>query len=645
VADGHEASFFKRQDPLQGNLDLRLNPRQGGAVPKKQLFLGRVIGPDKQPVANAVVVVNSYGKGDGMTFGSPPDKMDPLAVTNEKGEFAIHCPEPFDFLGLRVDSADFARAAFEKVPLDGTRKDLALAKGAALKGRVLKDGKPVSGIAIGVAGTDRSAGKFVGDFAVQTDSEGVFEFSHLPASDEYALYGVMDSLHGIGALPTRIVRLKRDGSTQDLGIWELAKGFRLAGQVKLTDEKPIPQYSRLVIGRSAAWNTEGHELPPDGRFDLKTLPGEQLEVSVALEGYRPATGHASHDRQSPGQLIGMLQADKTNLTILMEPGPRLESDFSDYEERQQAANLPLAGIEEMRAVTNLVEYSGQVTDETTGKPVAQFSIIPGIRPSPQQEWTEWMRAKKAAGTNGVFNLSLRRSTKSLVFLMESEGYAPGVSRPLAANERQVHVKLKPGVGPQGKIVLPDGKPASDVSVFFVSENENINMDREGRFNYYSGSIYTEEQTKRNTAADGSFSFNPKLKSGMILASCTNGFAMAIQETLKANPLLVIQPWAKVRGRLLKDSKPVSGETLDLRENTGYARIHGPWIHFPNAVTDADGYFQFKLAPPTALRLTARAPIKDMPQAWSEVKQCDVKAIPGADMDLGDIVKTDPPAER
>jgi hypothetical protein len=113
--------------------------------------------------------------------------------------------------------------------MDGTRKDLALTKGAALKGRVLKDGQPVCNVTIGVAGTDRSAGRFVGDFAVQTDPDGVFTFSHLPAMQEYALYGVMESLDGIGALPTRLVRLKGDGSTNDLGTWSMARGFRLAG--------------------------------------------------------------------------------------------------------------------------------------------------------------------------------------------------------------------------------------------------------------------------------------------------------------------------------------------------------------------------------------------------------------------------------
>jgi hypothetical protein len=84
----------------------------------------------------------------------------------------------------------------------------------------------------------------------EIDAEGRFAFSHLPASVEYTVYGVMESLQGIGALPTRIVKLKGEGTVQDIGTWELAKGFRLAGQVKLADGKTIPPCSRLVISRS-----------------------------------------------------------------------------------------------------------------------------------------------------------------------------------------------------------------------------------------------------------------------------------------------------------------------------------------------------------------------------------------------------------
>jgi hypothetical protein len=202
------------------------------------------------------------------------------------------------------------------------------------------------------------------------------------------------------------------------------------------------------------------------------------------------------------------------------------------------------------------------------------------------------------------------------------------------------VKLKRGSGPQGNVVLPDGQPASNVSVLFATENENVSLDKEAVFNYYSGSIYTKEHSLVRTAANGRFNFPPKLSSGIILAASTNGFAMVTQEILKANPVLVLQPWAQVSGRLLKDGRPVTGETLDLRDNTEPTRMRGPWINFPSAITDAEGRFQFKRVPPTALRLTARAPIKDMPHAWSEVKQCDVKAMPGANADLGDLLKVD-----
>ena len=147
----------------------------------------------------------------------------------------------------------------------------------------------------------------------------------------------------VGALPTRLFRVKGDGSSNDMGTLPFTTGWRLAGQVTLSDSKPIPAHARLVIGRNAAWDTGSAELPPDGRFSLTNVPGETLDLSVRINGYRLSDKNASLDHFNPSRLIGQLASDTTNLVILLEPGDRLP--FGRNRSDPDQKNLPLGGIE------------------------------------------------------------------------------------------------------------------------------------------------------------------------------------------------------------------------------------------------------------------------------------------------------------
>src|SRR5208283_1912010 len=103
---------------------------------------------------------------------------------------------------LRVEARGFARRGFPETRPGPERRDLVVTPGAALIGRVLRDGKPVKNITVGVASVDRTMGNFTGDFVTGTGEDGRFVFPNVPPGREYAAYGLMDSLKGIGALPT-----------------------------------------------------------------------------------------------------------------------------------------------------------------------------------------------------------------------------------------------------------------------------------------------------------------------------------------------------------------------------------------------------------------------------------------------------------
>ena len=298
-------------DPIQAPLTVRLKPRTKDQLPPRRTVFGRLLDAKKQPVAGAKVEIFGFRSGNGGTFGRMPEGTDAVAVSDATGEFEIYIAKDCDAVDLQIDAPGVARTTLTRVPLGGNRRDFVLAQGAALVGRVVRDGKPVKGINIGVASVDRSAGYFTGEFVVGTDTNGFFVFPHLPPSRDYQFYGLLDSLRGIGALPARVVGVGKDGSRTDMGVISLEPGWRVAGEVRLANAKTLPEGSRLLLFREDAWNFSVIDLPPDGRFDLPNVPGEVLNLEVGMFGY--------HAAAKPPKL-GRLQSDRAGLVFVMEPG-------------------------------------------------------------------------------------------------------------------------------------------------------------------------------------------------------------------------------------------------------------------------------------------------------------------------------------
>lgn len=297
-------------DPTQAPLAVRLKPRSRDQLPENRTVFGRVLDARKRPVAGAEVGAQTVTIGR-TTYGRLPEGTDVAAVSDSAGEFEISSAKAFDSMELRIAAPGLARTTFARVTSGGSRRNFVLPAGAALVGRVVRDGKPVKGINVGVASVDRGVESFTGDFVVGTDPDGLFVFPSLPADREYQFYGVMDSLRGIGALPARIVRVGKDGSRSDLGVISLTPGWRVAGEVRVANAKTLPVGSRLILDREGAWDFSVIDLPADGRFDLLNVPGEAVGLSVGMAGYRAAA--------SPPKL-GHLESDRTGLLFVMEPG-------------------------------------------------------------------------------------------------------------------------------------------------------------------------------------------------------------------------------------------------------------------------------------------------------------------------------------
>ena len=311
AARGFEPLTLTKVDPTMARVAARLKPRGKDQLPANRTVFGRVLDARKRPVAGAEVSINGVTVGNSTSFGQQPAGTDIVAVSDSAGGFEIYVAKPFDSLGLRIDALGVARTKFTGVTPGGARRDFVLLVGAALVGRVMRDGKPVKGINVGVASVDRGMEGFTGDFVAGTDSNGLFVFPSLPADRDYQFYGVLDSLRGIGALPARVVRIGREGSRSDLGVISLTPGWRVADEVRVPNAKTLPVGSRLILGREGAWDFSVIDLPAEGRFDLPNVPGETVSLSVGMAGYRTAGTQPK---------LGRLESDRTGLLLLMEPG-------------------------------------------------------------------------------------------------------------------------------------------------------------------------------------------------------------------------------------------------------------------------------------------------------------------------------------
>ena len=121
---------------------------------------------------------------------------------------------------------------------------LKLGAGAVVTGRVLRDGKPVAGVSMGLLQMTRGGDDYLGELTVMTDNQGRFRFDHAFTDQEFSAHTVTGSLANHGAITPRMFRTGADGSAIDLGEFEVKRGRRLAGRVVFADGKAIPSGPR-----------------------------------------------------------------------------------------------------------------------------------------------------------------------------------------------------------------------------------------------------------------------------------------------------------------------------------------------------------------------------------------------------------------
>ncbi|HYI09891.1 MAG TPA: DUF2012 domain-containing protein [Thermoanaerobaculia bacterium] len=288
VADGHEPAFSEYRNPGPGfDFELKRRDVSDGA----RLVRGLVVDPRGKPVVGAIAMLQAMRLPDGgIGFGRFPG-IDPLSITNAKGEFALRVDSPATLIDVRVHARNFGtRIARELLPGVPPQR-IEVNVGATIAGRLVDGRKPLPGVRVAFAQLDRDSEHFLGFEEIATDAKGWFVMTGLGTELEYQVLPRMASLAPL-AVPARVVKTGTDCSTADAGTLVTTRGFRVAGRV---NGKNIPEATRVTIGNGVDVQTV--EVKGDGRFVLTGVPAGRYGVSVAARGYdlAPVRLDVKHD--------------------------------------------------------------------------------------------------------------------------------------------------------------------------------------------------------------------------------------------------------------------------------------------------------------------------------------------------------------
>jgi hypothetical protein len=300
VREGYLPEFVQKVDPAANRPTAVLRSRPV-AKDLGRIVRGMVVDSHGQPVRDAVVqpqgiLAEIPGRGKGSMYGTI-DGLEPVAVTNEKGEFDLSHSQPFEAIVLQVEARGMAPKIATSLASGGERHRIVVTDGGVIRGRLVQDGKPLPNAEVGLIARQHGWGanlKLVGypipETRVGTNEDGTFAITNVPPGIEWYVYGKMESLATRGGAPIRECATTKDGEEVDVGDLAVAPALRFLGKVVLSDGNAIPPGMRITVSSERAFDSQTAILAPDGSFAFGGLAKGSYTVFASVRGYRPASG-------------------------------------------------------------------------------------------------------------------------------------------------------------------------------------------------------------------------------------------------------------------------------------------------------------------------------------------------------------------
>jgi protocatechuate 3,4-dioxygenase beta subunit len=664
TADGYETAPFGGADVKSDPIELRLKPQTETAT---FTVRGKVLGNAGLPLALALIEPQTVETAPGSTTSSRSGFQEQI-FSDSAGEFVFTRTEPFVRLQVRVKSPGFA-PAMAWLEVSKLVHTIRLGAGVAIRGRVVNGTAPMTNVGVGVSGVDRSFDVYAGHFETRTDTHGVFVFTNLPAGNAWYAYGIMATLGEDGALPPQLVNSGVDGEIKDLGDLAVQRGLRLAGKVETRYGEPLPAGVTIRVGYDKVWGSQMAGVDENGRFEFNGLFSGPLSLSLEPRSWRLSGANRSLDLLNGWRMAGLLESDKANLLLVIEKG---EYNYNSggavngqLPMQDRPENNPLLGAEKTGPPP--IVLAGRVIDDKTGQSITRYKVVPGykppvntIAPPPGQKpllktilqpfvgqsvpWNEqpfWMHGRTETMTQAGFAVEFVPLSSSPMLRFEADDYLPFESEPYANTTSNLVVRLRAGTGPNGVVLLPDGKPAEGATVVFAITREQFTL---GEREFKSRS---SEKSSQTTGKDGKFSFPMRAQGRRVFVTHNDGWAEASVEQRGENLKLRLQRWATLLGTLVDtNGRPMAGVELAVTMQNDWPRGEPLVNSQGRVVTDAQGNFRFVDVPPRRLEVQRVIPFistggQAVHRGWTYQMQTWLIAQPGTN-NLGNVTYDQPP---
>ncbi len=273
VADEYAPIYLSKVDPAKGPATVKLERRDLKSFPPNQRIEGRVVGPEGQPVPG-VDVDALYSQ----------DFTVDETLTDADGRFVLASAHPVKKNALDLQTEGFLACRVPVKIHHGVVEPVAvqLSRGATISGQVLYEGKPLSGVRMGAIMSERSFDHDLPAVEVVSGKDGTFQIFNVPPHEKIAVYGLIDSLSGKGAIPVRVVQTGADGSTCQAGDlpWRrraaFSGQFHLAGGKDLSTSAPAPSSAATWL-----WDWQMTDVSPEvAPRPAASALGEAVDVSA-----------------------------------------------------------------------------------------------------------------------------------------------------------------------------------------------------------------------------------------------------------------------------------------------------------------------------------------------------------------------------
>jgi|GEM_PF-6674922 len=440
-----------------------------------------------------------------------------------------------------------AREAEQAAALEAGSLVTVLQRGLEIRGIVRRDdGIPVKGASI-LRGEQDCGEEYC---KTTTDEQGLFRFQNAREGKEI----VTVLAEGYGP-ESQTVMVAQDGIDID---FVLGPARTLKGRV--VDRAGVPVRDATVsIGkwRDCRMLTQRATTDVNGRFELTGLPSDEMEVSLTKKG-------------------------------LTEK--RIPAVVAD-------------GKENVFVFAGAVRVRGNVTDAETGRPIADFRLIPGVQweadePVIWQNMVGWIRSYR----NGHYDYTFERAGAGYAVKIEADGYANAESRLVGADETDAvcDIALVRTGMVKGVVLGPDGKPGPGITVVIADQYGIAIENGELQIDYMrldNGGSYLTAKTDPN----GRFALTEPNVPYTVIAVGTKGAWGLSAEGFRETGRIDLRAWGKIEGQYLVGTKPagrrqVKVEPEGSREGMGYI------IARHTKLTDADGKFVIDKVLPGRMRV-------------------------------------------